>query len=754
MLKTKIWFATFVTLLACMSLSNAQGIELSLTDSRCPPATGFGTCAFCPSSGCGCGRICCPNGCGTSCMPLPLPSSLECLTYTDCFPLRDCDPARDCPGVPGARCTHDCNCRQAFLGCDGELLSPEQCNPVPVPIDPRCPEPSSPFGTCGTCPSEGCGCGKICCSNGCGSSCVSIPNPPELDCLHLIDCLPLEDCVPERDCPGHPGARCSYDCDCGKAFIGCDGQLLTDKECNPGGVPTDPRCEPVPDGGFGTCGECPLEGCGCGRICCSTGCGTTCSRIPLPSELNCLTYTTCAPLTDCVPKRDCPGVPGATCTHDCSCRKAFLGCDGELLTDEQCNPGPSSPCLPGVDIAYCFVRPCRFASCPAVPNAKCTDDYCGGCNAVFVQNDVVLTPEECECRFPADVYCFKPACQFETCPNYPEATCRPNRCNLCTPVFTYRGFTLTKKDCHRDIPTSCPSPVDIASLINFQYSCTNQNQIGSVCTASCTNGRDIQGARRISCNINGRWSPSDFRNTRCVTSCPPGSPVARCTKEPCLGQTCPAYPEAVCENNYCGGCNFDFFLNGRKLSKHECQKTCPSPSGPDPDLTFRCTNSYKAGSVCRAQCPLGKDIVGDNRITCIGDSGKWAPGTFLNTKCEESFPCPPGVPQVRCLVPPCKDAKCPAHPDAECRENYCGGCHFDFFLNESKLQRRDCIKQRPCVIHHYCQFLCYGQRCNGHPDAICKVDCNCRARFYDHKTLKQVFCFQLFRGLESEDQTN
>ena len=38
----------------------------------------------------------------------------------------------------------------------------------------------------------------------------------------------------------------------------------------------------------------------------------------------------------------------------------------------------------------CVDSPCRHATCPAFPSARCEDDYCGGCFARFyVENEEV-----------------------------------------------------------------------------------------------------------------------------------------------------------------------------------------------------------------------------------------------------------------------------------------------------------------------------------------------------------------------------
>lgn len=50
--------------------------------------------------------------------------------------------------------------------------------------------------------------------------------------------------------------------------------------------------------------------------------------------------------------------------------------------------------------------------------------------------------------------------------------------------------------------------------------------------------------------------------------CADGSPIVRCLRDPCEGTTCPAFPNAVCRSNYCGGCNFNYTdADGRDVTR-------------------------------------------------------------------------------------------------------------------------------------------------------------------------------------------
>ncbi|CAK8698457.1 uncharacterized protein LOC143450524 [Clavelina lepadiformis] len=132
-------YIALLTLAGFLLIAPHQG-SLTPLDPRCPPVTGYGICEVCPSEGCECEKMCCRNGCGSSCIPVPsLPPELSCLQRIRCRGLTDCDPVRDCPGVPGARCTLNCNCGKSFLGCDGRLVTDEQCRHGPYP---KCSSPT------------------------------------------------------------------------------------------------------------------------------------------------------------------------------------------------------------------------------------------------------------------------------------------------------------------------------------------------------------------------------------------------------------------------------------------------------------------------------------------------------------------------------------------------------------------------------------------------------------------------------------
>jgi hypothetical protein len=78
-------------------------------------------------------------------------------------------------------------------------------------------------------------------------------------------------------------------------------------------------------------------------------------------------------------------------------------------------------------------------------------------------------------------------------------------------------------------------------------------------------------------NIHGTFNHLYFY----VGNCPPDKPRHYCLIPPCVNAKCPAYPDAKCVDNHCGGCNADFYIGGKKVKCGElgfgfCPKSPPN----------------------------------------------------------------------------------------------------------------------------------------------------------------------------------
>ena len=61
--------------------------------------------------------------------------------------------------------------------------------------------------------------------------------------------------------------------------------------------------------------------------------------------------------------------------------------------------------------------------------------------------------------------------------------------------------------------------------------------------------------------------------------------------------------------------------------------------------------------------------------------------------------CPPDKPHVYCFVDSCQVTTCPAHPEARCVSDFCGGCNARFFDDEGNEVTKSCSKYGYSIIN-------------------------------------------------------
>ena len=167
-----------------------------------------------------------------------------------------------------------------------------------------------------------------------------------------------------------------------------------------------------------------------------------------------------------------------------------------------------SPCPPGVSQVRCLSAPCDVENCDQVPDARCVNDYCGGCNAYF---------------FDAAGH---PVCQKDD--DFGTSDVPPCSSDLeCNRLFEY----CSRGECHEF--GSCRTLSD----------CLNPSNLYEVeeCEGymSCDDGRCA-----VTC--------SD-------SQCPPGETVPVCNDLPCNVKQCEDDPDARCADYLCGDCRAIFF---------------------------------------------------------------------------------------------------------------------------------------------------------------------------------------------------
>ncbi|XP_078608963.1 uncharacterized protein LOC144880582 isoform X2 [Branchiostoma floridae x Branchiostoma japonicum] len=136
----------------------------------------------------------------------------------------------------------------------------------------------------------------------------------------------------------------------------------------------------------------------------------------------------------------------------------------------------------------------------------------------------------------------------------------------------------------------------------------------------------------------------------------------------------------------------------------ECQPTCENPSPI-------CTQVCIAGCQCDDGFALhdGRCI---HMSQCEGGGDDFGLDPPM---------CPPGVHVFNCFANPCDVASCPAHPEATCQANYCGGCNAKFFDEDGN--QVDCDKaERPGT----CPAPLSEAECQlPRPFRICTADGDC-----------------------------
>ncbi|CAF1224435.1 unnamed protein product [Rotaria sordida] len=310
------------------------------------------------------------------------------------------------------------------------------------------------------------------------------------------------------------------------------------------------------------------------------------------------------------------------------------------------------------------------SKCPGDKKARCIPNYCGGCIAVWYAHNGKQAKCQKNPTCPpgqTPVKCLKDPCQGAKCPAYPNAKCVSNYCGGCHAIWYKTDGTPV--NCNKS--PSCPPG-------QTEVKCVKDPCQGAKCPA-------YPNAKCVSNYCGGchaLWYRSDGTPVNCNKSapCPPGQTEVQCFVDPCQVAKCPAYPNAKCVSNYCGGCNALWYNSDGTLVN--CNKSSSCPPGQS---EVQCLVDPCQGATCPA-CPNAKCVSN----YCGGCHALWYKSDGTPVNCNKSSPCPPGQDEVQCKKDPCEGAKCPAHANVNCVPNYCGGCKAEWFTSNGK--------QVQCVI--------------------------------------------------------
>ncbi|XP_070190984.1 papilin-like isoform X1 [Littorina saxatilis] len=529
---------------------------------QCPPATGFGICAFtCEDDGsCQGAQKCCRTPCGgTQCQnPLSnLPKlgtcpPVLCSTIQSACNVNQCNTDSDCSD--NQRCCDACGCRT----CLSPLILPPSCNTLICPTGQNCIDSIG------------------------GPKCVALCGSQR--------CLPGEECREQA-------TLCLFIKPCPPSTFTCVSTAIQNRQCPTARPPRSLQCD----------NQCDLDSeCGRGKKCCSTLCGgTACNQAVLPSTCDtatCQTTETCREVYDLdtvtpqcfenplessqddqcsvglpllrlnlpsgeITQVNCGGERDAiTCPAGYSCKVGQGGSFSVCCRDaaQPCDP----PCGPGQECETvqinCFVPPCP-------PTPRC----------VAQVTDICQLPKEvgpCEALVPS--FFFNSATQ--QCESFVFGGCSGNK---------NRFSTLA------ECVAACPSKVAICP----QFRCPDRQ-----CTATDECQRDLD------CKGNLKCCKDCSGCRKCLTPTLVSPPPLSCLTVKCsLGFECIETPQGpncvpqmtdICQlPSEVGPCKASlprFFFNS---ATQQCESFTYGGCGGN-------ANRFSTLSECNAACSAVTDI--------------------------------------------------------------------------------------------------------------------------------------------------
>ena len=160
-----------------------------------------------------------------------------------------------------------------------------------------------------------------------------------------------------------------------------------------------------------------------------------------------------------------------------------------------------------------------------------------------------------------------------------------------------------------------------------------------------------------------------------AATCPDCTQPVNCVIDPCEVTACPAFPNATCRADFCGGCNARFFIQRQEVTD-QCNEIAPCSRYGGRDISINC------GRGTTGECPGGSYC--DIHPTDV----------FATCCCNDTAAtCPDCTQPVSCVIDPCEVTSCPAFPNATCRADFCGGCNARFFFRRQEVTER-CNEQR------------------------------------------------------------
>eukprot|EP00795_Rhopilema_esculentum_P013730 gene13730-4650_t len=218
--------------------------------------------------------------------------------------------------------------------------------------------------------------------------------------------------------------------------------------------------------------------------------------------------------------------------------------------------------------------------------------YSGKCPPIKVRKDTIIRSRESIRNGAKLLY----RTDVESSRECYELCCNRKSCSVA--VMHYKkevddsGYPLTIKTC-------------------FVFSCGTPNR----CSFMNHTGYAVIEMQRDANKAKPQTEPENPIPTE--EKCPPGSPVAMCSNDPCDKATCPGVTDAHCRPSFCGGCSFVFYNSqGQKLQCKTKPKVTEEPK--------KSKHKNEGDSIKKPQ--------DSKKISSKGETGKEDPGKETEDK--------------------------------------------------------------------------------------------------------------------------
>uniref|UniRef100_A0A7M5V2C2 Agrin n=1 Tax=Clytia hemisphaerica TaxID=252671 RepID=A0A7M5V2C2_9CNID len=471
---------------------------------------------------------------------------------------------------------------------------------------------------------------------------------------------------------------------------------------------------------------------------------------------------------------------------------------------EQQNSGNSLKevqCPRGTPQVGCTFVPCDQLLCDDYPQAVCKNNYCGQCKAQFFLNgkQVECKKKRCSqgCPFNYEPFCGSDGKTYSNECLLKVAQCENNKIILqnqgpcvdkdltpcqnevrsaengplligsykpqCDESGAYKqiqchGSTgycwcVDKKGVKKQGTEKAPGQGQPNCYDDEESNLSREQRCMRVCTFEydpvCASNRQTMANKCVFNYQKCLDNSLTIKHTGQCSECPRNVPIVTCAVNPCDTSTCPAFPKARCQGNYCGGCNAEFFVNDKKVdclirpeprslikpfaaagpSVPQCSMICPAVYEPvcgsdgqthsnNCEMEMKaCVKSSKIFKMHDGECGKCVKVCPFNYEPQCGTDGK----NYDNQCIMQQKTCQTGGKVGLAYEGECGNPACPDSCDSADKEQVCGsdGNTYESFC---KLQQKSCATGSVVKFKHFGKCVKCSPICNKMWDPYCGTD--------------------------------